>query len=88
VHIHIWIALISPTQPSEADGRFAKSRDHLKHLVRKAPDVEDVFALVGLRRPVRLQVNQHQFGARIAGPKYVPLPHRGRTAPTHLRINP
>ena len=49
-----------------------KLREDLEHLVRESADVEDVLAFRRLSRRVRLEVDEHQPGPRIARAEHRP----------------
>src|SRR5215469_11246468 len=56
-----------------AELALGEERDDLEHRVREATDVQDVRAVGGLRRAVRLHVDEHQLGLRVARPEALPL---------------
>src|SRR4029077_10127919 len=55
-------------------------RDHFENLIREAADVQDIFTLRRLRRPVRLDVQTNQLRLRVALAKLLPGVHQLRSA--------
>jgi len=65
----------------------SERRYHLEHLVRKAPNVQDVGPLSCLRCLVRLNIQTNQPGIRIPLPEFRPLGQQ-RSSPASSLVNP
>ena len=77
--------------PSDPVIRFklprSKHRNHFEYLIGESPDVQDVRALRGLRRLIRLDVQANQASLRIPLPEFRPLSQQ-RSSPAASLIHP